>query len=78
MRPDAVQEGSQRQHLPDATVAILEQADQFELFVVNPNPTRDESASHGYKVLGAAKIPQPDTRRRLISALMRSMQATEP
>jgi hypothetical protein len=74
---DTVQDGSRRQQLSDATVALLEQADQFELLVLSPKPIRAENAFHGYKVLGAAKIAQPDTRRRLISALMQSMRESD-
>jgi hypothetical protein len=66
--------GCSNQKLPDSTVAVLEQADQFELLALNPVPTKSDRAFHGYAVLGAARISQTDTRRRLISALRQSMR----
>lgn len=66
--------GCSNQRLPDSTVVVLEQADQFELLALDPVPTKSDHAFHGYAVLGAAKISQTDTRRRLISALRQSMR----
>jgi hypothetical protein len=66
--------GCSNEKLPDSTVAVLEQADQFELLALDPVPTKSDHSFHGYAVLGAAKISQIDTRRRLISALRRSMR----
>jgi len=65
------------QKLPPRTVAVLEQADQFELLALSPTSTKSDQSFHGYAVLGAAKISQTDTRRRLVSALRQSMRESD-
>ena len=66
--------GCSNQKLPDSTLAVLEQADQFELLALSPILAKSDHGFHGYPVLGAAKISQTETRRRLISALSQSMR----
>ena len=56
--------------IPAAAVAILEQADVFELLSLSPRhqPRTAKDDFHGYEVLGRAEIADPKTRKKLVSA----------
>lgn len=57
--------------IPAAAKVILEQADEFELLSLDPRlsskPAKD--AFHGYRILGSTQIPDPPTRKKLVTAL---------
>jgi hypothetical protein len=65
---------SKDNQLPETTVGILEQADQFELLGLNPSPLRGGSGFHGHAILEKTEIKDRETRKKLISALMASMR----
>jgi hypothetical protein len=63
--------------IPARAVAILDDAESFELLCLDPERTErgEQTAStyHGWKVLGVAAVPDADTRQRLLTALKRGV-----
>ena len=67
---------SKENHLPETALAILEQADKFELLGLDPRPLQAGDGFHGYAIVERTEIKDQATRKKLISALMASMQAS--
>jgi hypothetical protein len=65
--------------IPAAAKTILEQADEFELFSLDPRPPRKPAKGtfHGYKILGSTEVQDTSTRRRLVTALERGIAENE-
>jgi hypothetical protein len=61
--------------IPETALAILEQADQFELLSLNPDQLQKavEGDFHGYRVIGAAVINDTETRKRLVFTFRRAV-----
>ena len=61
--------------IPEAAKAVLENADRFELFSLDPvyRERPPKNAFHGYEVLGKADISDTPTRRKLVSAFERGV-----
>ena len=59
-----------RNELPAPAVAILEQADGFELLALNPSRKLKavKGTFHGYRILGTTFIKDAETRKKLVSA----------
>jgi hypothetical protein len=54
--------------LPSAAERVLRQADVIELYSLEPDST--EGGLYGWKVLGKTTVEDPETRARLLGALM--------
>ena len=61
--------------LPDAVKAVLDGAEKFELYSLDPDrmnrPT--DGGFHGWKVLGKTEVKDKATRQKLIAALLRGI-----
>jgi hypothetical protein len=68
-----------RNHIPYAAQDILEHAEQFELFSLNPEYQRRPGILdfHGYRVLRQISIASLETRGQLISALERGVHENQ-
>jgi hypothetical protein len=57
--------------IPEGARAALEEADQFELLSLDPNPQPEKSGDdfRGWKVLGRTPVGDSDTRKELVAAL---------
>jgi hypothetical protein len=61
--------------IPETALAILEQADHFELLSLNPDYQQipAEGDFHGYRVLGTAVINDIETRKKLVFEFKKSV-----
>jgi len=61
--------------LPAAAQAILDKAEQLELYSLEPMPGQEKAPDgfHGWKVLGKTEVKQADTRKKILSALNRGI-----
>jgi WG containing repeat len=64
-----------RNVIPEAAAAILEQADHFELLSLNPDYQQiaAEGDFHGYRVLRTAFIDDAETRKKLVSTFKQAV-----
>lgn len=64
--------------IPPAARAILEKADQIEVYSLDPNPSKDaKEAFHQYPVLGKVVVKDDKTRKALVAALMEGARENE-
>lgn len=61
--------------IPTGVVAVLEDADQFELLSIDPDRPQERPRDdfHGWKVLGRSQIKDAETRKKLLSALKKGV-----
>jgi hypothetical protein len=77
----ALEAGAGGNKLPPAAQAILDRADQIELYSLEPNPTAEqrkaskEKPLHGWLVLGKTKLEAAPTRKAVLDALAKGMAA---
>jgi len=58
--------------VPDEVKAILDKADSFELYSLDPNFLKDvKDGFHGFKVLGKTEVKEADTRKALVAATVK-------
>jgi hypothetical protein len=64
-----------RNVIPAAAVAILEQADHFELLALDPELTKatGKYIFHGHRVLATAAINDTETRKKLVSTFKKAV-----
>src|SRR5262245_63891052 len=56
--------------VPDDLKTVLEKADKFELFSLDPAPSKEKPADafHGWKVLGQTTVKDAEARKTLLAA----------
>jgi hypothetical protein len=61
--------------IPDNLRAMLEKADQFELFSLSPDELKEKPKDgfHGWKVLGKTTVKDAETRQKLLAALQKGV-----
>ena len=76
--------------IPDAVVAVLEKADKWELFALDPvivkgkedkkDKGKDDKAEtrfHGWKVIGKTEVKDAETRTMLLASLKKGVAANK-
>jgi hypothetical protein len=65
----------EKNKIPDAAKAILEKADEFELYSLDPDRTKEKpkDAFHGWKVLGKTAIKDKKDRERVLAAVFKGV-----
>ena len=67
--------------IPADAKTLLEQAERFELYSLDPDPSkRDESSPNAFqrwKVLGSTTILNADTRKALVTALKKGVEENQ-
>ena len=68
----SAQVAGQENKIPDQAREILERASQFELLSIghDPSPMKPTEDFHGWPVIGKTTIKDPNTRNRLVAALL--------
>lgn len=60
--------------LPDQAKAILDKAPEFEYYSLEPSEKPDkENALHGWKILGKTTVKDAESRKKLLTALTKSI-----
>lgn len=62
--------------LPDAALAVLEQADRLELLSLNPDPPEEETPKdnfHGFGVLGRTVLREEKDRQKVVAAVKKGI-----
>jgi hypothetical protein len=64
-----------KQQLPERARSILEKADRFELFSLDPNAPKLKPGQgfHGWKVLGKTPVKEKKVQEKIMSALARGI-----
>jgi len=72
----SAQGDGQENKIPEHARAILENATQFELLSIGHNPSQRSSAQdfQGWHVLGKTTVKDPNTRKRLVAALVKGVE----
>jgi hypothetical protein len=68
----------EKNKLPDQIKAVLDKASEFILYSLEPlEKAEKENALHGWKVLGETTVKDAETRKKLLSALEKSIAKPE-
>ena len=69
-----------KNNIPGEAATILDQASQFELFSIHPDPLLDEKYKdhfHGWKVLGQTGVNDLKIRKKLVAAFKKGVKENE-
>lgn len=65
--------------VPDDIREILEKAESFELYSLNPRHSKEnpEKSFHGYPILGKTEVKEAKTRAKLVAAFERGVKENQ-